>query len=65
MDGLKAFEQEAPDLVILDVMMPAMDGLEVCRRIRAEHRGTPIMMLTAKCSEVDKVVGLELVLMTI
>src|SRR5262249_12971168 len=49
-----------PDLVILDVMMPGLDGLEVCRQIRALKSGIPIIMLTAKCSEVDKVVGLEL-----
>lgn len=58
--GLEAYEQEQPDLVILDLMMPEMDGLEVCRRIRSSERGTPVIMLTAKSSEVDKVVGLEL-----
>lgn len=58
--GLEAFEHEKPDLVVLDVMMPGLDGLEVCRRIRSAERVTPIIMLTAKCSEVDKVVGLEL-----
>jgi len=58
--GLEAFESEKPDLVILDVMMPGLDGLEVCRRIRASQSETPIIMLTAKGSEVDKVVGLEL-----
>jgi len=60
MAGLKAFEEEHPDLVVLDVMMPGLDGLEVCKRIRASKKITPIIMLTAKCSEVDKVVGLEL-----
>ncbi|MCC6221571.1 MAG: response regulator transcription factor [Deltaproteobacteria bacterium] len=58
--GLEEFSKSPHDLVILDVMMPEMDGLEVCRQIRALGRQTPIMMLTAKCSEVDKVVGLEL-----
>jgi DNA-binding response OmpR family regulator len=58
--GLEAFEREQPDLVILDLMMPGVDGLEVCRRIRKDGNMTPIIMLTAKCSEVDKVVGLEL-----
>ncbi len=58
--GLEVFVAEKPDLVILDVMMPGLDGLEVCRRIRAVESNTPIIMLTAKCSEVDKVVGLEL-----
>lgn len=57
--GLEMFQEELPDLVILDVMMPGLDGLEVCRRIRALRSATPILMLTAKCSEVDKVVGLE------
>lgn len=58
--GLELFERELPDLVILDVMMPGLDGLEVCRRIRGLRSATPILMLTAKCSEVDKVVGLEI-----
>ena len=58
--GLEVFKQNNPDLVVLDVMMPGMDGLEVCRQIRALKSVAPIIMLTAKCSEVDKVVGLEL-----
>ncbi len=58
--GVEAYEAEEPDLVILDLMMPEMDGFEVCKRIRSSERGTPIIMLTAKASEVDKVVGLEL-----
>lgn len=58
--GVEAYETEEPDLVILDLMMPEMDGFEVCKRIRSSERGTPIIMLTAKASEVDKVVGLEL-----
>jgi DNA-binding response OmpR family regulator len=59
-DGVSAYEQEKPDLVILDVMMPGLDGLEVCRRIRQNGVYTPIILLTAKCSEIDKVVGLEI-----
>lgn len=59
-EGLDVFERERPDLVILDVMMPGIDGLELCKRIRALQTGTPIIMLTAKCAEVDKVVGLEI-----
>ena len=59
LEGLSAFEVEYPDLVILDVMMPGLDGLEVCKRIREIRASTPIIMLTAKCSELDKVVGLE------
>ena len=58
--GLEVFEKENPDLVILDVMMPGLDGLEVCKRIRQLKQNTPIIMLTAKCSEVDKVLGLEM-----
>lgn len=57
--GVALVERESPDLVILDVMLPGYDGLEVCRRIR--HRSiTPILMLTAKSTELDKVLGLEL-----
>jgi DNA-binding response OmpR family regulator len=48
------------DLVILDVMLPRMDGLEICKRLRAREHHTPILMLTAKCSELDRVLGLEL-----
>lgn len=59
-DGIDAFNLETPDLVIVDVMMPGLDGLEVCRRIRQGGNYTPIIILTAKCSEIDKVVGLEL-----
>src|SRR5580700_7112474 len=62
-DGLKAIElveKEKPDMIILDLMMPGLDGLEVCRRVRAHDRRTPILMLTARTSEIDTVVGLEL-----
>jgi DNA-binding response OmpR family regulator len=48
------------DLVILDVMLPRMDGLEICKRLRAREHHTPILMLTAKSSEIDRVLGLEL-----
>ncbi|MBN2264191.1 MAG: response regulator transcription factor [Candidatus Aminicenantes bacterium] len=48
------------DLVLLDLMLPGMDGLEVCRRARSKGLRTPIIMLTAKGQEVDKVVGLEI-----
>lgn len=58
--GVDIFEREQPDLVILDLMMPGFDGFEVCRRIKAQRQEVPVIMLTAKCSEVDKVVGLEL-----
>jgi DNA-binding response OmpR family regulator len=62
-DGVSALaEAEASryDLVILDVMLPRMDGLQICRRLRAAERYTPIMMLTSKSSEIDRVLGLEL-----
>ena len=57
--GLAAARAERPDLVILDVMLPAMDGLEVCRAIRREQ-DMPIVILTARDEEVDRIVGLEL-----
>ena len=58
-EGLDKFNQVKPDMVLLDVMMPKMDGLEVCRRIR-KLGNTPVMMLTAKGETFDKVLGLEL-----
>ena len=58
-DGLKQMYQERPDIVVLDVMMPVMDGWEVCRRIR-ELSNVPIIMLTAKSEEEDKVRGFRL-----
>jgi DNA-binding response OmpR family regulator len=58
-EALERFGQEHFDLVVLDLMMPKMDGLEVCRRLRARS-DVPIIMLTAKAEETDKVFGLEL-----
>ncbi|HEY5649028.1 MAG TPA: response regulator transcription factor [Nitrospiria bacterium] len=58
--GLKTALEGPTDLVILDLMIPEMDGLEVCRRLRAETPYTPILMLTAKTTELDRVVGLEM-----
>jgi two-component system response regulator MtrA len=58
-EGLLHFRQTSFDLVILDVMLPVLDGYEVCRQIRAESR-VPIIMLSAKSDTVDVVVGLEL-----
>jgi DNA-binding response OmpR family regulator len=59
-EGLHRALEESPDLVVLDVMMPRLSGLEVCRQLRAKRASIPIIMLTARGQEVDKVVGLEL-----
>jgi DNA-binding response OmpR family regulator len=59
-EALDCFRREAPDLVLLDVMMPELSGYDVCREIRKNDGRTPIIMLTAKGEEIDKVVGLEL-----
>ena len=58
--GLKLVEEKKPDLVILDVMLPLMDGFEVCKQLRQQGFMRPILMLTARSQEVDKVIGLEL-----
>ena len=58
--GLAEAESGGFDLVILDLMLPGIDGLEVCRRLRARTNYTPILMLTAKSSELDRVLGLEM-----
>jgi DNA-binding response OmpR family regulator len=60
--GLAAAKASPPDLVLLDLMMPEMDGLEVCRSLRKEPKTArvPVIMLTAKASEADRVVGLEM-----
>lgn len=57
---LETVHNEEPDLLILDLMLPGKDGLEVCREIRASNNNIPIIMLTAKDEEIDKVLGLEL-----
>ena len=57
--GLELAMNENPDLILLDIMMPKMDGYEVCRKIR-EKSNVPIIMLTARADEVDKVTGLEM-----
>lgn len=59
-EGLRKALEESPDLIILDIMLPEMDGLEVCRKLRQKAIGIPIIMLTAKGEEIDKVVGLEI-----
>lgn len=58
--ALERFRAVRPDLVLLDVLMPEMSGLEVCRQLRREDREIPVVMLTAKGEESDKVLGLEL-----
>jgi DNA-binding response OmpR family regulator len=58
--GLEMAKQRRPDLIILDIMLPAMDGYEVCKRLRMEGDTTPIIMLTVKDKEIDRVLGLEL-----
>ncbi|MFD1706579.1 response regulator transcription factor, partial [Siminovitchia sediminis] len=60
LDGLKMFREQSWDLVLLDIMLPEMSGIEVLRRIRAGDPHTPVIMLTAKDSVEDKVSGLDL-----
>ena len=59
LSGLKRASSKDFDLIFLDVMLPSMDGLEVCRNLRSKNINTPIIMLTAKSEEIDKVLGLE------
>ncbi len=58
--GLELALELKPDLIILDVMLPLMDGFEICKRLRKEGITSPVMMLTVKDEEVDKVLGLEI-----
>ncbi|MFH1777981.1 MAG: response regulator transcription factor [Candidatus Omnitrophota bacterium] len=58
--AIRLYEQENPDLILLDIMIPEKNGYDVCREIRKKDMQTPILMLTAKSEEVDKVVGLEI-----
>ncbi|EUJ40415.1 DNA-binding response regulator [Listeria weihenstephanensis FSL R9-0317] len=62
-DGRTGYElalSEKPDLIVLDLMLPEMDGIEVCKQLRQDKVETPILMLTAKDDELDKIIGLEL-----
>ena len=56
----RAFVEEAPALCLFDVMMPRLDGLDLCRRIRARDARTPILLLSARGAEIDRVIGLEI-----
>ena len=58
LDGLKQAKEEGPDVILLDLMLPEMDGLSVCRALR-RNSNVPIIMLTARGTEMDKIVGLE------
>jgi DNA-binding response OmpR family regulator len=58
--GIECVFKEKPDLILLDIMLPKKDGLEVCRELREKKISIPIIMLTAKGEEIDKVVGLEI-----
>jgi len=59
-EGLRRALADSPDLVVLDVMMPKLSGLDVCKQLKAKRPSIPVIMLTARGQEVDKVVGLEL-----
>lgn len=56
----RRIERERPDLVVLDLMLPGEDGLSVCRRLRANHEPIPIIMLTARSDDIDRILGLEM-----
>jgi two-component system, OmpR family, alkaline phosphatase synthesis response regulator PhoP len=58
-EGLNLATKNKYDMIILDVMLPGMDGIEICRRLRADKIFTPILMLTARSEEIDKIIGLE------
>ena len=60
LDGLERGLKNKYDLIILDLMLPGMDGMEICRNLRAKDVHTPILMLTAKSEEIDKILGLEM-----
>lgn len=59
-EGVRLVKEKSPDLIILDVMMPRKDGLEACREIRGAGISTPLILLTARTTEVDRVLGLDL-----
>jgi two-component system, OmpR family, alkaline phosphatase synthesis response regulator PhoP len=59
-EGLDLARKEAPDLILLDLMLPGLNGLDICKKLRMERNDTPILILTAKDSEKDKILGLEM-----
>ncbi|MFT6145329.1 MAG: DNA-binding response OmpR family regulator [Myxococcota bacterium] len=59
-DGVLALQARAPDLVICDIMLPGQDGLSLMRQIKTDYPGIPVIMLTAKSEEIDRVMGLEM-----
>jgi len=59
LQGFRAIEKNQYDLILLDLMIPSMDGVELCRAIRAKNIPTPVIMITARTEEIDKVLGLE------
>jgi len=59
-DGLEKAQSEKPDLILLDVMLPKMNGFDVCRTLRKGHNNVPVVILTAREEETDKVLGLEI-----
>jgi DNA-binding response OmpR family regulator len=60
LEALKAVESFHPALVVLDIMLPGLDGMEVVRRLRSDHNNVPVLMLTARDEDIDKILGLEL-----
>jgi two-component system, OmpR family, alkaline phosphatase synthesis response regulator PhoP len=58
--AIELFRESRPDMVVLDIMMPEISGYDVCRKIRKEDKHVPVIFLSAKSEEIDKVVGLEL-----
>lgn len=59
-EALEAWKQELPDLMVLDIIMPRLDGLELCRSVRSRSESVPVIFLSSKDEEIDRVVGLEL-----
>ncbi|WP_455204630.1 response regulator [Kaarinaea lacus] len=59
-EGFKLAVSQQFDLVVLDLMLPGMDGIEICKRLRAKSDYTPVLMLTAKSTEIDRIIGLEI-----